>query len=375
MIDLSISPLLSILIVFGLALLTQISIYLLNFLCLALYKNKQPTFQTPPVSVVICARNEEENLEKFLPLILDQDYPKFEVIVVNDCSFDNSYDLLKSLAQKYKHLKVADIKEVEGREHGKKFAMTIGIKAAQYDTLVLTDADCFPSSNHWISSVMESYGSEKQIVLGYGKYASMPGFLNLMIRFDTFFIAAQYLSKALKGKAYMGVGRNLSYHKSLFFDVKGYASHIHLESGDDDLFINEVATPQNTTIVIDKGSSTVSEPKLSWKAWFHQKKRHVSTAKYYKSSHKSALIIEPMSWYLLIFATIASLIFQYNTIIIISGLLFRTLLQIGILHAIAVKLDEADLGWKAPFLEFFQRLFVYPVYFITTFFVRKRKWS
>ncbi len=375
MIDLSISPLLSLLIVFGLALLTQISIYLLNFLCLALYKNKQPTFQTPPVSVVICARNEEENLEKFLPLILDQDYPKFEVIVVNDCSFDNSYDLLKSLAQKYKHLKVADIKEVEGREHGKKFAMTIGIKAAQYDTLVLTDADCFPSSNHWISSVMESYGSEKQIVLGYGKYASMPGFLNLMIRFDTFFIAAQYLSKALKGKAYMGVGRNLSYHKSLFFDVKGYASHIHLESGDDDLFINEVATPQNTTIVIDKGSSTVSEPKLSWKAWFHQKKRHVSTAKYYKSSHKSALIIEPMSWYLLIFATIASLIFQYNTIIIISGLLFRTLLQIGILHAIAVKLDEADLGWKAPFLEFFQRLFVYPVYFITTFFVRKRKWS
>jgi len=375
MIDLSISPLLSILIVFGLALLTQISIYLFNFMSLALYKNKQPTFQTPPVSVVICARNEEENLEKFLPLILDQDYPKFEVIVVNDCSFDNSYDLLKSLAQRYKHLKVADIKEVEGREHGKKFAMTIGIKAAQYDTLVLTDADCFPSSNHWISSVMESYGAEKQIVLGYGKYASMPGFLNLMIRFDTFFIAAQYLSKALKGKAYMGVGRNLSYHKSLFFDVKGYASHIHLESGDDDLFINEVATPQNTTIVIDKGSSTVSEPKLSWKAWFHQKKRHVSTAKHYKSEHKSALIIEPMSWYLLIFATIASLIFQYNTIIIISGLLFRTLLQIGILHAIAVKLDEADLGWKAPFLEFFQRLFVYPVYFITTFFVRKRKWS
>ena len=375
MIDLSISPLLSILIVFGLALLTQISIYLFNFLSLALYKNKQPTFQTPPVSVVICARNEEENLEKFLPLVLEQDYPKFEVIVVNDCSFDNSYDLLKSLAHKYKHLKVADIKEVEGREHGKKFAMTIGIKAAQYDTLVLTDADCYPSSNHWISSILESYGPGKQIVLGYGKYAQKPGFLNLMIRFDTFFIAAQYLSKALKGKAYMGVGRNLSYHKSLFFDVKGYASHIHLESGDDDLFINEVATSQNTTIVVDKGSSTISEPKLSWKAWFHQKKRHVSTAKYYKSAHKSALIIEPMSWYLLIFATIASIIFQYNTIIIISGLLFRTLLQIGILHAIAVKLDEADLGWKAPFLVFFQRLFVYPVYFITTFFVRKRKWS
>jgi glycosyltransferase involved in cell wall biosynthesis len=375
MVDLSISPLLSILIVFGLALLIQISIYLFNFLSLALYKNKQPTFQTPPVSVVICARNEEENLEKFLPLVLEQDYPKFEVIVVNDCSFDNSYDLLKSLAQKYKNLKVADIKEVEGREHGKKFAMTIGIKAAQYETLVLTDADCYPSSNHWISSILESYGTGKQIVLGYGKYASKPGFLNLMIRFDTFFIAAQYLSKALKGKAYMGVGRNLSYQKSLFFDVKGYASHIHLESGDDDLFINEVATSQNTTIVVDKGSSTVSEPKLSWKAWFHQKKRHVSTAKYYKSAHKSALFIEPMSWYFLIFATIASLIFQYNTIIIISGLLFRTLLQIGILHAIAVKLDEADLGWKAPFLEFFQRLFVYPVYFITTFFVRKRKWS
>lgn len=375
MIDLSVSPFLPLLIVFGLALLTQILIYLINFLSLALYRNKQPTFQTPPVSVVICARNEEENLAVFLPLVLEQDYPKFEVIVVNDCSLDNSYDLLKSLAQKYKHLKVAEIKEVEGREHGKKFAMTIGIKAAQYETLVLTDADCYPSSNNWISSILESYGAGKEIVLGYGKYASKPGFLNVMIRFDSFFIAAQYLSKALKGKAYMGVGRNLSYHKSLFFDVKGFASHIHLQSGDDDLFINEVSTPSNTAIVIDKGSCTISEPKLSWRAWFHQKKRHVSTAKYYKSAHKSALLIEPFSWYLLIFTSIAALVLQYNTVLFISGLMFRTLLQIGILHAIAVKLDEADLGWKAPFLEFIQRFAVYPFYFITTFFIRKRKWS
>ena len=374
MIDLTLSPLLSILIVFGLMLILQLYTYLAGFLRLALFKKKPKNTTHPPVSLVICARNEEDNLRRFLPLVLEQDYPNYEVIVVNDCSFDNSYDLLKELALTYRHLKVANIKEVEGREHGKKFAMTIGIKAAQHETLVLTDADCYPSSNHWISSIMDAYEPGKEIVLGYGKYERKPGFLNLMIRFDTFYIATQYLSMALRGKAYMGVGRNLSYKKNLFFQVKGFASHIHLDSGDDDLFINEVATLHNTAIVIEKGSSTVSEPKTGWKAWFHQKKRHISTAKYYKAEHKSALVMEPLSWYFLYFSAVAGCILQYNVLILISGLLLRALLQIAILHAIARKMDDADLGWKAPFLEFIQRIFIYPMYFMTTFFVRKRKW-
>ncbi len=374
MIDLTISPLLGILLVFGLCLLIQCYYYLGGFLKLALYNKRPANTNKPPVSVVICARNEEENIQQFLPLILNQNYPAFEVIVVNDCSWDNSYDLLKEMALTHSNLKVANIKEVEGREHGKKFAMTIGIKAALYDTLILTDADCYPSSPDWISSIMESYEPGKDIVLGYGKYEKKSGLLNTMIRFDTFIIAAQFLSMALRGKAYMGVGRNLSYNKNLFFQVKGFASHIHIESGDDDLFINEVATPSNTAIVIDKGSSTVSEPKTTWKSWFLQKKRHVSTAKYYKPAHKSALVTEPLTWYFLYFSCIAGFILQYNVLILISGLVLRALLQIVILHAIARKLDDADLGWKAPFLEVFQRIFIYPVYFISTFFVRKRKW-
>ena len=374
MIDLTLSPFLIILAVFGVFLLIQLYFYLGGFLRLAMYKKPQIATARPPVSVVICARNEEENLREYLPLVLEQDYPNYEVIVVNDCSWDNSYDLLKSMALTYRHLKVADIKEVEGREHGKKFAMTIGIKAAQHETLVLIDADCFPTSNEWISRIMEAYTPEKEIVLGYGKYERKAGFLNQMIRFDTFFIAAQYLSMALRGKAYMGVGRNLSYRKNLFFQVKGFASHIHLDSGDDDLFINEVATPSNTAIVIDKGSSTVSGPKTTWKSWFTQKKRHVSTAKYYKPAHKSALALEPISWYLMFFSAIAGIIFQYNVLILISGLALRGLLQIAILHAIARKLDDADLGWKAPFLEIIQRIVIYPMYFVSTFFVRKRKW-
>jgi biofilm PGA synthesis N-glycosyltransferase PgaC len=375
MIDLTLSPLISIIILSGLALLIQLYFYLASFLRLARYKKSTTTHSQPPVSVVICARNEEENLKKFLPLILDQDYPEFEVIVVNDCSWDNSYDLLKEMAVSSKRLKVADIKEVAGREHGKKFAMTIGIKAASYETLVLTDADCYPSGPNWISSVVDAYQPGKEIVLGYGKYEKLPGFLNLMIRFDTFFIAAQYLSMALRGKAYMGVGRNLSYQKNLFFQVKGFASHIHLDSGDDDLFINEVATTTNTAIVVEKGSSTVSGPKTTWKTWFHQKKRHVSTAKYYKSAHKSALTIEPLSWYLLYFSCIAGFVLQYNVLILISVLVLRAIVQIGILHAIARKLDDVDLGWKAPFLELVQRIFIYPLYFVSTFFVRKRKWK
>jgi len=360
---------------FGATLLIQLGYYLLTYLQLARYKLKPHPVSYPPVSVVICARNEADNLAAFLPLVLQQEYPVYEVIVVNDCSRDDSDKVLESLMQQHSHLRVTTIKEVENHEHGKKFALTMGIKAAKYDTLLMTDADCFPTSNDWLTHFANGYGEGKEIVLGYGKYAKQGGILNTFIRFDAFFIAVQYLSMALKGNAYMGVGRNLSYSKKLFFGTKGFASHMHIQSGDDDLFINEVATPTNVSVVVDQGAFTVSVPKKTWKSWFLQKKRHHSTATCYKSSHKSALVIYPLSWYIFYAVVITGLIIKIQVLILISGLFLRTFLQIAILHATARKLGETDLGWKAPFIELIQRLIVNPLYFVSTFFVRTRRWT
>lgn len=376
LIDLTWGPELIILACFMLGLLIQLSLYLIRFLPLALHKRKEADADLlPSVSIVICARNEEENLKAFLPAILAQDYPHFEVVVVNDCSWDNSYDYLKELAVKHPQLKLADIKEVEGREHGKKFALTIGIKAASHDILVLTDADCMPQSDQWIRGMMAGYTEGKYIVLGYGAYEKAPGFLNSMIRFDAFYIACTYLGMALRGNPYMGVGRNLSYHRGLFFSVRGFASHMHIDSGDDDLFINEVATAKNVDVVAHVDTRTVSIPRKSWKSWLRQKKRHHTTARHYRGIHKQLLLLDPISFYFLFFAMVAGCVLQYNLLILISGYLIRACLQIVILHIIGGKLGDKDLGWKAPVLEIFHRIFLYPIFALSILFVRKSKWN
>lgn len=363
------------LLLFGLTMLVQIGYFLFSFIRVALYKLNPHPVNYPPVSVVICARNEEDNLQRFLPAVLQQEYPEFEVIVVNDCSFDASQDLLENFARSHRNLIIREIKEVEGREHGKKFALTIGIKAAKHETLLLTDADCIPSSSDWITHMINGYGDGIEMVLGYGKYAKKPGMLNQFIRYDAFFIAVQFLSRGLGKKAYMGVGRNLSYTKSLFFSVRGFASHMHIWSGDDDLFVNEVATPSNVSVVIDKGAFTESEPKTSWKSWFLQKKRHHSTARYYKENHKLYLASYPITWYLFYATLITGLILQYNVALFLGGFLLRSLIQLVILQLAANKLHEKDLGWKSVFYEFIQGFFIHPAYFFATLFVKQRKWN
>lgn len=239
-----------------------------------------------PVSVVIAARNEAHNLLAHLPLILDQDYPDFEVIVVNDCSTDNSDAVLARFQQQYPHLRLTSIDENGKFTQGKKLALTVGIKAAQHEHILFTDADCKPASKDWIRIMQEAFSQEKEIVLGYGAYAPGRSLLNSMIRFDTFFIALQYLGLAKAGFPYMGVGRNLAYHKTLFFQQKGFATHLKLQSGDDDLFVNQAAKRRNTGIAIAPESRTISIPKTSINEWIRQKKRHLTTGAHYTLSSK-----------------------------------------------------------------------------------------
>lgn len=239
-------------------------------------------------------RNEAHNLRNNLQSVLEQQHTDYEVIVVNDCSTDDTDDVLGEYLKKYKHLRVTSISPDKKFSHGKKLAITVGIKAAKNEWLVFTDADCTPVSDQWLNRLQENFTDEKEIVLGYGGYQARKGIVNAYIRYDTLFIAMQYLGLGLAGTPYMGVGRNLAYRKSLFFKNKGFASHYHLLSGDDDLFVNETANKTNTAIEIHPESHTLSIPKQTWGEFFTQKKRHFMTAGRYKASHIFKLGLEPI---------------------------------------------------------------------------------
>lgn len=314
-----------------------------------------------PVSVVICARNEYYNLEKNLPLILEQQYPDFEVIVVNDESDDDTNDLLCDLAIKYSRLVVLKTQKNKNCFPGKKFSLSLGIKSAHNEIVLLTDADCSPKSPDWIREMQAPFSNPKtQIVLGYGGYTRKKGLLNKLIRFDTVSIALQYFSMAKTRMPYMGVGRNLAYRKSLFLQSRGFVSHYNISSGDDDLFINQNATGRNTAVVFSPQSHTMSEPKTDHGSWVFQKKRHMTTGKYYRWWHKIVLTLFPvttLAFYILAVFIIVFNIDLYTFFIVSSFLLLRLLSQLLIIKKAMNRLQEKNLLVFSPFFEVYLIIF------------------
>ncbi len=328
----------------------------------------------PSVSVIICAKNEEKFLEKNLQYVLEQDYPAFEVIVVNDCSTDGTQEILDEMQKKHSTLRSLIIHEGNVYKHGKKLPLTIGIKNAQYEYLVFTDADCRPAGKGWLKDLISAFDTETEIVLGYGAYARKGGFVNSLIRMDTFQIGLQYMSLALAGMPYMGVGRNLAYKKSLFTKQKGFAPYSHIPSGDDDLFINKAATSLNTRIAACPDCITISEPKASFKEWVNQKRRHVSTAKYYKVSTLFMLGITTLSQYLF-WLTFTVLLFTPYWNIALAFFGVRLLMQTFIYGKAMRKLGESDLLLYSPIIEGLLLFVFYPGVAISNLLFKEVKWK
>jgi len=327
-----------------------------------------------PVSVIICARNEDENLTEFLPKVLTQDYPDYEVVVVNDCSYDNTENVIDEFVKIFPNLKKVTIQEDSYYKHGKKFAVLVGIKAAKFENLVFTDADCYPASDKWLSEMAQGFTIQKEIVLGYGAYEKTQGLLNKLIRFDSFMIAVQYLSAAIKNKAYMGVGRNLGYKKSLFYKNKGFSSHYHIHSGDDDLFVNQASNTSNTNICVSEQSITYSKPKNTFKSWKLQKARHLTTSPLYKSSSKTKLGYMYFTQYFF-HLSLLPLFFSVNTVILAGGLiLLKVIFQWLVIRKAAIKLNERDL-WVFCFVYELLLLLIYPIFHLAKITYKPNNWT
>lgn len=276
--------------VFAVTLLIQLCIHWIRFSKLAFFKNKtllKQNDELEPVSIVVCSRDAYEDLMELIPALLSQDYPKFEIVVVNDCSEDETEQYLKDLERVDSRVKPVQLRQHLNFFNGKKFPLSMGIKSASYDLLVLTDADCRPNSEGWLRSVVSQYHPDTQVVLGYCAYRRAGGLLNLLSRFEALQEGLLYLSSAIARKPYMGIGRNLSYRKELFFNHKGFTSHYTSPAGDDDVFISQVATKQNTEVQIDADNAVTCRPPSSVAGWFRERSARYSTIKMHRPSKRA----------------------------------------------------------------------------------------
>jgi len=362
------------LLIFLFLFIVQLFFYGFFFLKFALYLEAPSSAKTEGVSVVICARNEYHHLKANLPLILTQEYPDFEVIVVNHASEDDTAFLLSKMAEQYSHLKIVEIRENLNFFDGKKFPLSIGIKSAANDMVLLTDADCRPVSPHWIALMAGGFSKEKEIVLGYGAYMSSNSLLNRLIRFDTIHIALQYFSFTLAGIPYMGVGRNMAYRKSLFYEEKGFTSHYNIHSGDDDLFINRAATRKNTRIIVNPESFTLSQPKKSFKEWWTQKKRHLSTGRYYRWRHKFLLGLYTLSMVLFYAFFVLLLALNYTIFPVMALFIMRLVIQLFIFHKTLARLNERGIWLLVPSFEIILIL-INTVLTFSAFMSKETKWK
>jgi glycosyltransferase involved in cell wall biosynthesis len=344
-------------VLFCLVTLIQLFYYGYFFLRLIFYKSKDRfQSQTQPVSVIVCARDEAHNLENNLPAILTQSYTTtHEIVLVNDNSLDDTKFFTEELSKIFKKLNAINLTQEAKHIPGKKYPLSIGIKSSKYEVMLLTDADCMPASELWIQKMQDAYHEGIEIILGYGAYKKEKGFLNKLVRFETFHTALQYLSYALAGNPYMGVGRNLSYRKDLFFKVKGFSSINHIPGGDDDMFINKVATKYNTAIVIDPDAFTISEAPKTFYQWWRQKTRHYSTARFYKKSHQILLGLYAFTHFMFYPLFVLSLVlFDWRLALGVFGV--RLIVQGFVWSKAMERLNEKDLFpifWLLDIWQFF----------------------
>lgn len=311
-------------------------------------ENTQPL---PGVSVIVCARNEETNLQDYLHTLINQDYPTFEVIVVDDGSEDNTHTILEQYSQQSHRLYHTFVPYGARVISSKKLALTLGIKAAHYNYILLTDADCRPESRNWIREMVNGFHKEgTEIVLGFGPYFEKKGVLNKLICYDTLFSGLQYMGMAKSGHPYMGVGRNLAYRKDTFFANKGFQGLLCERAGDDDLLVNKIANGNNTNVICNPDALTWSPPKRTWHEWFHQKRRHLGVSPHYSLKSKMRIAAEPFSrglvYLFLIFCIAHSCsIGQWSIAAIAVGLwLIRLLIQLIIINLATKRLHMRGVG-------------------------------
>ena len=363
-------------IIFCLSSFATILLNILSLFKLSSYRSKEHILdiEDKPVTIVVCAHNEIENLKVLIPKLLAQAYVDFEVVIVDDRSTDGSYEYLLEEQSKNKKLKMVRVEWTPEHVNAKKYALTLGIKGAKNDLLVLTDADCEPISYNWLKKMVSQFNGKTEFVLGFSYYRKHPGFLNMFIRHETLQTAILYITMALLGMPYMGVGRNIGYKKSFFLSKKGFNKFLKVTGGDDDLFVNRYSTSKNTVVVLDPESVIMSEPKNKLSDFITQKIRHISVSKLYKFKHKFLIGLFSISK-ILFWITGLSLIFLTYNLYWTVGLFFIQLLLLIWVYDRFTKILKVKYEiWGLWFMDFVYISYLL-IFSLRAFTARKVEWN
>jgi glycosyltransferase involved in cell wall biosynthesis len=325
-----------------------------------------------PVSVIVYTKNESYNLKKYLPSLLSQDYPSYEVIVINDGSTDESDDVLKLFEHDYKHLYHTFIPQESKYLSRRKLSLTLGIKAAKNDILLFTEADCHPISKDWIRTMARNYTNDTSLVLGFCAYTEAKGFLHKLISYDNLINGLEYISSALKNNPFGGNGKNLSYRRRLFFEHKGFSKSLSLHAGDDDLFVNETADNLNTQVEYSKKSITKMAPVDRFAIWKNMKISRAATQHHYKGRQLFFYQMEKAASLLFLLAVITSIVLGLVGNLVVSGIALVSYLLLFTTKAVVLKRSAAMLQQKMsisllPLLEIIQPLFELYIYIYRVF--------
>lgn len=333
---------------------------------LSFYKNKTHKIEKPVgVSIIIAARNESDNLYENLPSILNQDYPEFEVIVVNNQSIDDSGWLLTAFQQQYKNLHIVELEKNKHIRPGKKLPITLAIKGAKYDYFLLTDVDCKPKSNQWIKKMTSKFVNKNEIVIGYAPYVKNKGFLNKIIRFDVAWVGINYISMSLSQLPYMATGKNLAYSKKIFNSVNGFKTHYAVSSGDDDLFIQEAAKNSNYCVEIDPETFCYAPAPSSWTSWMAEKAKNYATSGRHKLIKKWVLGIYPLTLILMWFLFVPLLFVTDFRNLSLGIFLFVLVYKWFIQGRCMMKLKENNFIKFLPIWDLLYALLMPVIYYLT----------
>ena len=342
----------------------QTMLFLLIYYRILYFKKKEKEITNfPPVSIIITAKDEDENLKNNLPVFLSQDYPEFEVVVVNDQSEDDTEDVLDSFSNMHNNFTVVRIGQKLRKWPGKKLAVSLGIRRAKYEILLLSDADCQPASDQWIKTMVSNYNEQTEIVLGVSPYQWKPTFLNKIIQFDTLMTLSNFVGFTLAKVPYMGIGRNLSYKKEVF-QRTGFGNQLHVPYGDDDLFVNESANKENTRVEFSQDSVIVSQPQENFGKWFRQKYRHLSAGKSYRRGHKIMLTFAAFLFPAFFISGAIAAILAPVGFVFLGVVLFRYIIYLLHFGLVAKKFSKTRLIFWAPVLEIFYHLLLIPYFSI-----------
>jgi glycosyltransferase involved in cell wall biosynthesis len=326
-----------------------------------------------PVSVIVCAKNEAENVKKYVPLLAAQEYHDYEIVLIDDASTDETLDIFEEFEKQYPNIKLVKVANNEAFWGNKKYALTLGIKAATKEYLLFTDSDCYPTDKKWIANMASQFTMQKTIVLGYGGYEKVKNsFLNKIIRFDCALTATQYFAWAKLGRPFTGEGRNLAYKKEEFFKVNGFINHMNIRTGEDALFINEAAHKKNTAVCFTPESFTLSEAKKTYSAWLAQKRREIYTARFFKPFDRFQLRLYFLSQLLFFALAITLFVLQFDWRFVVPVIGLRYIAAWVVMGYSCAKLNEKDTAYWFPVIEimliftqvnvFFSNLFSKPVH-------------